>query len=190
MKDILYTNTVGNLTTNIIYDQFAESPRESDDFTVASFFFVTKHLRINELEIDDSCAESWEDIEDIIHLKHGNDIALIKPVYMYKHSGISLSYGETCPFDSGRIGYSVLLKSKIREMQNIKRVTQKYIDQEEKAMDTELSHYSNWLNGDAYIVEVEEKGSIMELYGTFYDLNDAIEQSNEILDTQVKEQVL
>lgn len=182
MSNSLYTKTVGNLTSNIFHDEDARSPRKDDDGNVASFFFLTQNFRLDELDIDNSEAESWEDVEKLIKSKYGSDIALIKPVYMYKHSGVSLSYSKTCPFDSGKIGYSVLLKSKIRELHNIKNVTKKYIEKEEKMMDSELSLYSDWLNGDVYCVTVEDQnGDIVESCGSFYKFNDAIEFSNEVL---------
>ena len=183
MSNLIYTNTIGNLTSNISYDDCACSPREDNDGNVASFFFVTRSLRIDELEIDNSEAESWEDVEKLIKSKYGRDIALIKPVYMYKHSGVSLSYGKICQFDSGKIGYSVLLKSKIRKLNNIKKVTQKYIEKEEKMMDSELSVYSKWLDGDVYrVVILDQNDEEIENCGSFYGLNDAIEFSNEILE--------
>ena len=171
MSNSIYTNTIENLTSNISYDDCACSPREDNDGNVASFFFVTRSLRID------------EDVEKLIKSKYGRDIALIKPVYMYKHSGVSLSYGKICQFDSGKIGYSVLLKSKIRKLNNIKKVTQKYIEKEEKMMDSELSVYSKWLDGDVYrVVILDQNDEEIENCGSFYGLNDAIEFSNEILE--------
>lgn len=187
MSNTLYTNTVGNLTSNIFNDEAACSPREDNDGNVASFFFLTRSLRLDELDIDNSDADSWEDVEKLIKSKYGRDIALIKPVYMYKHSGVSLSYGKTCPFDSGKIGYSVLLKSKIRKLHDIKNVTKKYIEKEEKMMDSELSLYSSWLNGDVYRVEIEDQnGNLVESCGSFYDFNDALLFINEIFESEEK----
>lgn len=185
MSNSIYTNTVGNLTSNIYYDDCPFSPREDDDGNVSAFYFETKSLKINELGIDNSEANSWEDIEKLIKSKYGSDIALIKPVWMYKHSGVSLSYSQTCKFDSGKIGFSVLLKSKIRKLHNIKKVTQKYIKQEEKMMDSELSLYSKWLDGDVYRVEIlDQNEEEIENCGSFYGLDDAIEFSNEILEQE------
>lgn len=185
MSNSIYTNTVGNLTSNIYYDDCSFSPREDNDGNISAFYFETKSLKINELGIDNSEANSWGDIEKLIKAKFGSDIALIKPVWMYKHSGVSLSYGQTCRFDSGKIGFSVLLKSKIRKVHNIKKVTQKYIKQEEKMMDSELSTYSKWLDGDVYRVEIlDQNDEEIENCGSFYGLDDAIEFSNEVLELE------
>jgi hypothetical protein len=85
-----------NERVRIVRDEDPENPRDwqSDETTL-----VANHRRYNlgdrEPESDDEYAQ-----------RQADETLVVLPVYMYEHSGISLSTGAFgCPWDSGQVGF-------------------------------------------------------------------------------------
>jgi len=100
--NILETIEIDDKIVNIYNDEDPTNPRtewDNDDILVLS------HRRYNlAYECPKYFYDSLEELEKIIKSK--NDIAEILPVYMYDHSGISLSSSPfECKWDSGKIGF-------------------------------------------------------------------------------------
>lgn len=79
-------------------------------------------------------------------IKNEKELALIKPVYMYDHSGLSFSITPfSCPFDSGQIGYIYLTKENVKECFGTDDVAE---DKILELFNKELSHYQTFANGE------------------------------------------
>lgn len=80
-------------------------------------------------------------IEDIIYT----------PVYMYDHSGISLSSTPfSCRWDSGHYGYHFVTKSKVRSKYGVKNISPKLRTTILQILDNELNIYNDYINGNCY----------------------------------------
>jgi len=56
----------------------------------------------------------WDEMRSAIIKRE--DAAVVLPLYLYDHSGITISTTPfSCPWDSGRVGFAVVSKEKIRE---------------------------------------------------------------------------
>lgn len=171
-------------------DECCFDPRspDFDEGLIAKFHFKHRKYRFNsELadvqNFDTSECESWADEEKVIRATFKNDIALIKPVFMYQHGCVSLSYNSECRFDSGQIGFAVLLKSQIRKLHCVKKVTKTVLEKAEKEMDSELKIYSSYLNGDIFCVSVINKENEEEVdsCGSIIGLDNAKEFAEELI---------
>lgn len=77
-------------------------------------------------------------------------IALCRPLFLYDHSGITISAGAfSCPWDSGQVGWQYITDDKLQEEWNGDR------ELATKYMDATLETYDDYLTGNVhgYIVE-------------------------------------
>ena len=87
--------------------------------------------------------------------------AIILPVYMYDHSGVSLSTSNNYPFsdpwDAGQAGYIYVTKDKIRKEYNVKRISKQLIQKVIGYMNEEIKTFNEYLSGSVYGFRVEKK---------------------------------
>ena len=101
---------------------------------------------------------SMEELNDLI--KRKDVIAL--PLYLYDHSGISMSTGRqypfNCPWDSGQVGYIYATYENIRESFATKRITKKVIEHATQCLESEVKTYNDYLIGNVYGYVVKKDG--------------------------------
>lgn len=144
----------------IEYDTDTMNPRE-DDCGLGSRMvcFHRRYNLPNEENFNHNDYNTWEEMEQAIRKE--NDIAVILPVWMYDHSGISLSTGRTCSWDSGQVGFIYITKPMIRQLRNCKYVTKKLLKAEEEFLIGQIELYSQYLNGEVYYFKLEESKKVM-----------------------------
>lgn len=75
---------------------------------------------------------------------------VILPLYLYDHSGISMSTGQfACPWDSGQVGWIIC------DSETIKREFNGDRDLAEQCLESEVSTYNDYLTGNVYGFIVE-----------------------------------
>jgi len=154
-------------------DDCPESPREWDNLGT----FIMQHGRYEfgdrTFEVDGSYI-SFEDYFKY-HLRTVHDCSLddtvYLPVYMYDHSGITIS---TTPFssrwDSGQIGYIYAVKDDIRKEYNVKRISSKLREQVLSILRAEIQTLDQYLIGDTYGFNIEyDDGSSNSCWGFYGD---------------------
>lgn len=76
---------------------------------------------------------------------------IILPLYLYDHSGITMSTGKfSCPWDSGQVGWIYVTKKQAVEEWGKKICTKKVIEKAEKYLEGEVEEYDQYLTGDVY----------------------------------------
>ncbi len=161
-----------NRTLKIVHDTTPETPRVWDNLTQMIFIGAKKGLG-DDHNYQPNDFHSWEQM--IERLKKDLDIAIIKPVYMYSHSGETISTKPfSCRWDSGRIGFVVITKKMIRQEYSTKYVLKKHIALAESVLDAEVETLDQFLTGDIYGFELEDEDEniLDSCYGFFgSDLN-------------------
>lgn len=138
------TITVENISVEIFYDQFTDSPREWDNSTK----FVMFHKRYNlpnEIGIDHNDYLSWSEMQEALEKDYKN----VHKVYMYDHGGVALSlssFGDR--WDSGQVGF-IVTDNKSPEASLVDAMQ-------------ELESYSHWLNGETFGVSVFEDTELVD----------------------------
>lgn len=118
---------------------------------------------------------SWDEMKDAI-IKNEN-VAVIKPLYLYDHSGITISTGEfSNKWDSGQVGFIFISKAKVRKEYSVKRISKKLLAKIETYIDGEVETYDQYLTGDVYGFKLynsegEEIDSCWGFYGSDYKTN-------------------
>lgn len=121
MSDIIDSVRKGNLEVETWYDYGADNVRDFEN----AFGWWAKDLHRNYDFHEDAaetlldslrhfvpCDADGEELDDIATLKwladNPSDQYLVRPVFMYDHSGLSFSLGEfSCHWDSGCMGFFV-----------------------------------------------------------------------------------
>lgn len=114
-------------------------------------------------EDEDGCW--YEKDEEVLEEEIGKK-AVILPLYLYDHSGITMSTsGFSCPWDSGQVGVIfVTLERAYKEYGGLEGTaenpTEKDLEQIRKYLQGEVKTYDDYLTGNVYGFETYEKVKI------------------------------
>jgi hypothetical protein len=165
----------------ILHDENAMNPREySDHLGIMACSHKRYSIGDSNTDVNFSDFTSWWEAENFIRKAlHG---ILIMPIYMYDHSGQSISLSQEYPYndpwDAGQIGFIFTTKARIREWYGKKLVSKKSLERAKKMLEFEITEYDQWMRGDVYGYVIEDKeGNEVEscwgFYGTEYCLKEA-----------------
>jgi hypothetical protein len=127
-------------------------------------------------------------------------IAVALPLWLYDHSGISMSCGERTypyndPWDSGGVGVIFVTRDKLLQeygtwdngklIKAASRVTKTMRAKAEKCLQQEVETYSAWLQGEVYGYRVDDAdGNLIDSCGGFVgELDYCKEQANDAADS-------
>lgn len=154
----------------VVQDSNVESPRAWDNLGTMVCF----HNRYSLGDDHNYSADDyngWEEMKQAI-VKQENT-AVILPLYMYDHSGISIKTTPfSCPWDSGQIGFIFVSKKKALEEFGGKRFSNKLVQKLEAILEGEVETYNQYVEGDVYGFRIEDEDGehIDSCYG-FYGRN-------------------
>ena len=118
------------------------------------------------------------------------DNLIMLPLYLYDHSGITMSVGPfSCPWDSGQVGWIYVSKEKIREEFKVKRISKKTLCKVQKMLTQEVQTYDDYLTGAVYGFQVEG-GPEDSSWGYYGDsgFKYAIAEGKEAVDAYIREE--
>jgi hypothetical protein len=139
-----------NISLQIIPDEEAESPRQWDN--LATMVCWHKRYTLG----DEHNFGTPEEFEEFAY----STPMFRLPVFMYDHSGITLSSTPfSCPWDSGQIGWVYITHECLLEECNIKQIDLKAEQLAESIMEGELKTYNQYIEGDVWGFVLSEKCS-------------------------------
>jgi hypothetical protein len=150
-------------------DDNTESPREWCNMGTMIAFHGRYALGDKDHGFNSRDYNGWDELKAAILKEHGKD-ALILPLYLYDHSGITMNTtGFSCQWDSGQVGFIVASTAKVRETYNVKRVTPKLRKQALESLVGEVEVFDQFIRGDVYMFVVEDDaGNVINSCGGFY----------------------
>ena len=148
------------LRLTISYDHDCPNPRDNDGNMVHLICFHRRYTLGDKHDYREGDFDSWNELE--AQLRKDFDIVHIQPLYMYDHSGISISTSHGYPYndqwDVGMIGFAFIDKATIRENYGIRRVTKKQIARAMKEFESEIETYDQYVQGECFGYTVEKVG--------------------------------
>ncbi len=151
-----------NIRLTVYHDDSAESPRSWDNLSKMVCFHGKYNLGDSHDYKQDNYS-SWEELKKDIEDRE--DVAIILPLYLYDHSGITISTSSfSCRWDSGQIGWVFITKKAARENFNIQRIGKKIREKLEKNILAEVEEYDQYLQGNIYGYLLEELKKTTCLY--------------------------
>ena len=179
----IYTN--GNKKVKIYQeDDTLESPRMWDNLGIMICF----HKRYSLGDRTDLTSEDFNSFSELKdHLIKNEKAVIILPLYLYDHSGITISVNPfSCHWDSGQIGYIYTTKERIDK----EELTE---ERAKEILLNEVKIYDQYLTGDIFrykYVELKQckecnhiEEEVIDDCGGFYGMSDC----KEVLSTEIKD---
>lgn len=185
--DDVETYRVGNATIHIVQDPDPLNPRTDWDnpwewysnHRRYSFDHRDgKRLKIDDIFTDDSDEEhEGETIYEAI-LRQNPDFLDAQPIYLFDHSGLSVSLGSfNDPWDSGVGAIAVITRKKAEEYwPDLKGDDEKLKKRAYEALEDEVETFDKYLRGDVYGYMIHSDDGEGESCFGFYDIKDALEE--------------
>ena len=173
---VAHEETRGDLKIKIIGDTDASNPREDCDNAGTMVCFHSRYeLGDNKIKqtvypkaksaspypgrADFSSPEDFEEYAKTAPEMKG---ALIIPLFLYDHSGITIKAGSgfSCPWDSGQVGWIYATRATmLREWGNkkSKHLSKKTRDAARACLVAETENYADYLEGNCYGFQVEDE---------------------------------
>jgi len=130
----------------VIPDEEPFNPRECNDNITKMVCFHNKYELGDEHSYRQDDYSSWEELKQAI-LKEENAV-LIKPLYLYDHSGITISTSPfSCRWDSGQIGFIYITQEESGILDD-KRLN--------NFLNKEVEEYDLYLRGDFWAYRIYE----------------------------------
>jgi hypothetical protein len=140
-----------------------------------------EHLVYDLEDVDDDIMEEMED-EQLLEIisKH----AVILPLYIYDHSGITMNTtGFSCQWDSGQVGWTYATHSEIE-----KEYGRLDLERAENLLKGEVEIYDQYLTGDIYYFTLEDAdGNIVDSCGGFYGLDYIVEEISSYINEEYQD---
>jgi hypothetical protein len=157
--------------------------------------------------------DSWEEGDEALDLSEPSDLwtaiqrcsdVIACPLYLYDHSGITISMGRggnpfSCPWDSGMVGFIFMTKAMILSnwmKPATARLTPALKAQALDLMDGETKTYDMYLTGDVYGYVVEridpededEDGEELDSCWGMFGYDYAVEEGQAVLEDYASEE--
>lgn len=174
METIL-TEEYKTYTIKVVVDEYAENPREWDNFGKMICF----HNRYNLGDKHDF------DIEEFKEFIEKNDKIIALPLYLYDHSGITISTSPfSCQWDSGQVGYIYATYAEIKKEYGCKNITKEIKDKVLGLLKSEVETYDKYLTGEVYGYQIiDNSGEVTDsCYGYYIEPDELIKEVKETID--------
>ena len=154
-----------SVTVKVVQDPDAESPRQYENWGVMACWH--NRYKLGDVQPRQS-GEEW--LADLENVPPGS---VILPLYLYDHSGITMSTGKfSCPWDSGQVGWIVATPERMRKMGGWKLITAKRRALVESYLKQEVSTYDDFLTGNVWGYVIEQMHDCSECSAKVHDTED------------------
>lgn len=197
-KEFINEQVIGDYKVRMFYDESPESPREWDNVTTMICFHRNYKLGDRNNPFSGNDFSTWKQLEKLI--KENYNVFMIKPLYLYDHSGQTIS---TSPFpdyystvrDSMCIGFVFIEEKKWKMCMGDTEVTEERLNE---IINNEVETYDKYIRGDIYGYEVvkvskcdhghEHEEHIESSWG-YYDEDECMSEGESVVKYLEKELV-
>ena len=154
----------------IIQDSCPGNPREWDNLGIMICFHKKYDLGDKDHDYNSENYKDWEELEKAIYEQ--DDAAVILPLYLYDHSGITISTTSFASgWDSGRIGLIFARNKDVEENWPVEKIIGEHRDKVKKVLVAEVKTYDQYLRNDVYgfVLETPDGEEIDSCWGFYGD---------------------
>lgn len=203
MTDPIHEELYKGYTIQVFYDDSPISPREWDN--LGTMYCRHSKYNLGDKRIltsfynnngDYADIDSEESFKDWIKQTEG-DIAVILPLFLYDHSGITIyttgdtRYRQHEAWDSGQVGWIVVTKDKLKKEYTVKRITKAILKQAETVLRGEIKIYDQFLRDEVYgynVLDPEGKETAMSVWGFYGDYkHDLMDDAKSNIDYDIEQ---
>lgn len=175
-------------TIKIYQDPDPYNPREECDELGTMVCFHKRYvLGDSNHGLSSNDFQGWNELEAFL-LKE-RDAAVILPLYLYDHSGITISTKPfICPWDSGRVGFIYVDRDTLRKEYSVKRISSAILEKATNVLEGEVKTYDRYLTGQVYGFRIEDADGedIDSCWGYYDEPSDIIKECQSIVDHYVE----
>ena len=158
-------------TLKIFVDEYPPNPREWTNLTKMVCFHKRYDLGDTQTDYRQEAFESWDELKAEIIKKEKP--LVIKPLYMYDHSEITISTSDfNDQWDSGQIGWVYITNKTIDVCGTTIKNDETFAQYKERLgeyLEGEVNEYDQYLRGDVYLFKLTgENGEEIDSCGGFY----------------------
>ena len=170
------TFEVDDKVVKIFHDEDAQNPRDSE-YQDNIDKFICDHKRYDLGDNHDYKFDNYNDWEELkAQLVKDFDPVEIRPLYLYDHSGITISdHDFNDRWDSGRVGFLLMGRKEALKNWGGKKVTKALREKVSKFLDSSLKDYDSFLRGEVYGYQIFAKIEEEDGEEHDYDNDDDIE---------------
>ena len=152
----------------VAIDEDPQNPREEFDNMGTIVAFHKNYILGDKHEYKESDYSGWDELEKAITRDH--DPAVVLPIFMYDHSGITISTRPfSCQWDSVQVGFVFISKDKVRSEYGVKRLSNRVLELAENVLIQEVKTYDDYLTGNVWGYAISDKfGNEYESCWGFY----------------------
>ena len=175
------------------YDTDPMNPRTEWDNIATMICFHNRYNLGDKHNFKSSDYSSWSELKEVIESQY--EVLMIKPLYLYDHSGITISTSPFgCQWDSGQVGWVFIDKKQLQSMTG--DADGHTATNLEEIIDSEVKTYDSYIQGEVYsyqVIEVNtcdlgcEHETIVECCGGYYSEEDAEQDAESLLKHYQKE---
>lgn len=163
-------------------NNYANSWREWFAYYVVEKYVTGLNLRTYDIfgyfENEEEVDKIWEWIEKNM---------IVMPLFLYDHSGITISTSRTCRWDSGQVGFMYITKREAVKEWGNKKFTKAVEEKAIACMEAELKEYDNYLRGDVYGYRIldengDEIDSLWGFYGYDHEKSGLLDEAKSYID--------
>jgi len=127
------------------FDEYPDNPRELGETLTKMVCFHNRYELGDKHNYRQSDYSSWQELKEAIE---SESVAMIEPLYIFDHSGISISATPfSCPWDSGQVGF-VYITQETKEKNALSD------EQTRELLDAEVREYDRYLIGEFYSYKI------------------------------------
>lgn len=174
-----------NYTIKIEQDECDESPRDWENLGTMVCF----HRRY---DLGDKNDFSTPDDFDEWYKANKQNVLILLPLFLYDHSGISMSTSCAYPYndcwDAGQVGWIYVEKETVRKEWKVKRISPRIKKLALNNLLSEVKAYDQYLTGDVYFYSIENADNDqLDSCGGFYGYDYCLEAAKEQVDYYVEQ---
>lgn len=174
-------------------DEDPMNPRIEWDNTTTMICFHNRYNLGDKHNYKSDDYSGWQELKE--QLQNDYKILMIKPLYMYDHSGITISTKPfSCSWDSGQIGWVFIDETRLQYMSGDASGFNEL--NLEEIIDGEVKGYDQYLTGEVYRITINEveicsmghqHETMLESIGGYYGYEYAEQEGQELLKHYEKE---
>lgn len=175
---------IGDYLIKIFPDETPDNPRTWDNLSKMICF----HRRYNlgdKHDYDHGDYNGWNEMEAAI-IKNERPV-VIKPLFLFDHSGITISTGDFGDrWDSGQIGFVLVTREAALKEYGGKRITKSIKERATKVLDAEVETYDQYLRGDVYGYKIFKGEEEIDSCWGYYGDEAAMEEAMSIVKHEIE----
>ncbi len=180
---------LGEMVAEVSYDTDTISPRDDPHANATTLVLNGGRNYRFPCEVPQTIwkeANSYTGLREVLEEKYHP--LIIRPVYVYDHSGVSLRVGrdETNPFsvdrewDTALVGFAMITEEKYAQVFGTYEAPETAILLD--ILDDEVETYGHYVNGDVYRFQVvNPTGDVVDSCGDYFSYEDAVQEVKSAL---------